>query len=139
MANQLLIRECREDEAPTLLELWRQSTHTSPTDTLEDIHQAMKCSAASVLVADIDGRIVGSVIGTFDGWRGNIYRIAVLPEARRLGVARSLLAEAETWMAAQGARRITALVEKDHPWATGFWNAAGYTWHQSMIRYFRDI
>ena len=67
MANQLLIRECREDEARALLELWRQSTHASPTDTVEDIQQAMKCSAASVLVADIDGRIVGSVIGTLDG------------------------------------------------------------------------
>ena len=140
MAHQLLIRECHEDEAAMLLELRRQSdADASPTDTLEDIQQAMKCSAASVLVAEIDGRIVGGIIGTFDGWRGNIYRIAVLPEARRQGAARRLLAEVETWMSAQGARRITALVEKDHPWATGFWNAAGYTWHQSMIRYFRDI
>lgn len=140
MANQLQIRECHENEAATLLELWRQSDAvTSPTDTLEDIQQAMKCKAALVLVAEQGGRIVGSIIGTFDGWRGNIYRLAVLPEARRRGVARRLVAEAENWMAGQGARRITALVEKDHPWATGFWNAAGYTWHQSMIRYFRNI
>jgi len=34
---------------------------------------------------------------------------------------------------------LTALVEKDHPWATGFWNAAGYQLHESMSRYFRDI
>jgi len=27
---------------------------------------------------------------------------------------------------------LTALVEKDHPWATGFWNAAGYQLHESM-------
>ena len=140
MANQLIVRECQEDEGTSLLELWRQSDAVaSPTDTIEDIQQAMKCSAASVLVAEIDGRIVGSVIGTFDGWRGNIYRLAVLPEARRLGVARRLVAEAENWMAGQGARGITALVEKDHPWATGFWSAIGYTWHQSMIRYFRNI
>jgi hypothetical protein len=28
------------------------------------------------LVAEIDGRLVGSIIGAFDGWRGNIRRLA---------------------------------------------------------------
>jgi hypothetical protein len=45
----------------------------------------------------------------------------------------------EKWMAEQGCHRITALVEKNHPWATGFWTAAGYELHESMSRYFRDI
>jgi hypothetical protein len=35
--------------------------------------------AASLLVATIDNQIVGSVIGGWDGWRGNIYRLAVTP------------------------------------------------------------
>jgi hypothetical protein len=34
---------------------------------------------ANVLVAEVEGQIVGSIIGTFDGWRGNIYRLAVHP------------------------------------------------------------
>jgi hypothetical protein len=46
---------------------------------------------------------------------------------------------AEKWMGEQGCHRITALVEKDHPWATGFWNSAGYQLHESMSRYLRDI
>ena len=46
MANQLLFRECREDEPPTLLELRRKSTHSSPADTLEHIQQALRRSAA---------------------------------------------------------------------------------------------
>jgi GNAT superfamily N-acetyltransferase len=54
-------------------------------------------------------------------------------------VARTLVDAAEKWMSEQGCHRITALVEKDHPWATGFWNAAGYELHGSMSRYFRDI
>ena len=28
-------------------------------------------------------------------------------------------------------KRITALVEKDHPWAVGFWNSQGY---QHLVR-----
>ena len=50
-----------------------------------------------------------------------------------------LVAEAEKRMADLGARRITALVEKDHPWATGYWDAAGHEEHHLMARYFRDL
>ena len=78
-----------------------------------------------------------SVLGPLPG--GEFYRLAVSPEVRRRGVARMLVDTAEKWMAEQGCHRITALVEKDHPWATGFWTAAGYELHESMSRYFRDV
>ncbi len=37
------------------------------------------------------------------------------------------------------AKRITALVERDHPWATGFWDAAGYDLDEGMARYVRNL
>ena len=140
MADEISIRECREDESQTVLELWQQADAVvSPTDTLAQVLAAINHAAASFLVAETGGRVIGTIIGTFDGWRGEIYRIAVVPEFRRLGVAQMLVEAAEKWMAGQGCRRITALVERDHPWATGFWDAAGYQRHESMLRYFRDI
>jgi GNAT superfamily N-acetyltransferase len=106
-----------------------------PTDSLEQVKVAINHSAALFLVAESKGNIVDTIIGTFDGWRGEVYRLAV----RRRGVARMLVDGAEKWMGEQGCHRITALVEKDHPWATGFWNSAGYQLHESMSRYLRDI
>ena len=87
------------------------------------------------LVAESEGRI----IGTWDGRRGEFYRLAVSPEVRCRGVARMRGDTAEKWMAEKGCHRIIALVEKEHPWATGFWTAAGYELHESMSRYFRDV
>ena len=140
MADEIHIRECREDESQAVLELWQQADAVvSPTDTLEQVRVAIKHVASSFLVAESGARMIGTIIGTFDGWRGEIYRIAVVPEFRRLGVARMLLEAAEKWMAEQGCHRISAIVEKDHPWATGFWDAAGYQWHESVIRYIRNI
>jgi ribosomal protein S18 acetylase RimI-like enzyme len=86
-----------------------------------------------------DGRFVGSVIGTFDGWRGNIYRLAVLPDMRRQGCARSLVAEVERRLVEEGARRISALVEEDRPWAMAFWQSAGYEVDARTTRYVKNF
>ena len=92
---------------------------------------------------DASDRIVGSVIGGWDGWRGNIYRLAVAPEARRHGVAAALVREVSARLAREkGARRITALVEKAHPDAVGFWDSMaseGYVFDPRIVRYVKTV
>jgi ribosomal protein S18 acetylase RimI-like enzyme len=134
------IRACKIEDAEAVLELWRQGNATpSVTDTIGDLQRAVNNLAANVLVAEVDGRIVGSIIGTFDGWRGNIYRLAVLPDYRRQGVASALVVEVEKKLEEQGAKRITALVEKDHPSAMSFWDAVGYRVDERIVRRVRTL
>ena len=140
MNEALSIRECGGEEAQSLLDLWRRAEATvTYTDTIEDIQRVIGDRAAIVLVAEADDRLVGSVIGTFDGWRGNLYRLAVHTGYRRQGIARKLVSEVEKRLVKRGVKRITALVEKDHPRATGFWDARGYEVDPNMVRYFRNI
>ena len=140
MQEALSIRECGQGEAQSLLALWRKAGATvGVTDTVEDIQRVIGHSAAIVLVAELDAHIVASVIGTFDGWRGNIYRLAVDPEYRRQGLAHKLVDELDNRLASMGVKRITALVEKDHPWAVGFWNSQGYQHDQTIVRYVRNL
>ena len=139
-AGSLSIRACRVEDVEGVLELWRQAEATpGVTDTADDLRRAVTDSPAHVLVAEVGGRIVGSVIGTFDGWRGNIYRLAVHPDHRRKGVARALVAEVEGMLTRQGAKRITALVEKAHPWAMNFWEAVGYLVDERIVRRVRTL
>jgi len=109
MVDEIIIRECGEDEDQAVLGLWQQVGNVvlSPTDNFEEVQAAIHHSAALFLVAESEGRMLGVT--------------------------------AEKSMAEQGCHRITALVGKDHPWATGFWTTAGYELHESMSRYFRDV
>ena len=127
MADEIILRQCSEDDIESVLELWRAAGSTpSMTDTSDDLRTTINSGASSVIVAVSGGTVAGSIIGAFDGWRGNLYRLAVHPDYQRRGIARRLLSEAETWLRAQGAKRVGAVVEKDHPWAVGFWEASGF-------------
>src|SRR5207237_9088394 len=138
--SDFVLRECRSEDVGAVLQLWRQAEATpGVTDTADDLRRAVEEGPAIVLVAEVQGRVVGSIIGTFDGWRGNIYRLAVHPDHRCQGVARALLVEAEKRLTRQGAKRITALVERNHPLAMSFWEAVGYRVDERIVRRVRTV
>ena len=143
MADAAAIRPARPDQAQQILEVWQDAEATpSPTDTRAEVTKLLGEPAAVLLVAEADGRLVGTVIGGWDGWRGNIYRLAVLPAYRRRGIARALVGEAQRRLFRMGARRISALVDSDHPWATDFWDslgASGYRHDERMRRYVKTL
>ena len=136
------IRPCRLDECAEVLALWeRAGAIPSPTDTLEEVTRLVRDHADDLLVAIQQGAVVGSVIAGWDGWRGNIYRLAVAPEARRRGLARRLVQEAARALRAKGARRISALVERHEAHAVGFWDAladGGWRPDERMLRYVKN-
>jgi ribosomal protein S18 acetylase RimI-like enzyme len=143
MSSDIAIRPVRGNELAAVLRLWEEADVTPPsvTDSIEGLTRLIQEPGAVLLVAAIDGRIIGSVIGGWDGWRGNIYRLSVTPEYRRRGVARQLVEEISSALFDKGADRLSALVEHEHPWAIGFWESLrdlGYENDPRFARYIVD-
>ncbi|MCH7621223.1 MAG: GNAT family N-acetyltransferase [Chloroflexi bacterium] len=79
-----------------VLALWvRAETEPSPTDTPSALRKRMERDPALFVVATDGSEVIGSLMGGWDGWRGNMYRLAVDPQHRRLGLARRLVEEGE--------------------------------------------
>jgi ribosomal protein S18 acetylase RimI-like enzyme len=132
----MVIRPARPRDVEAVLAVWtRADAVPSATDDIDGVRALLAHDPGSLLVADLDGEIVGTLIAAWDGWRGNMYRLAVVPERRRDGIAGALARAGHDRLDALGCRRISAIVVGDHDHAVGFWEDAGYEWQGGIRRY----
>lgn len=135
------IRVAGEGDAQAVLAVWdaARSAGADVTDGPEDYARLLARSPDAVLVAEEDGVVVGTVIAAWDGWRGAIARLAVLPSHRRRGVGRALVDAGEQRLRDHGARRVNVLVYSDDEGAADLWTERGYVTDSRIVRYWRDI
>ncbi|HEX4464540.1 MAG TPA: GNAT family N-acetyltransferase [Solirubrobacterales bacterium] len=139
--EEVTIRRCRHEDAQAVLDLWAQerSEHASTADRLEDVERLIEDSPAALLVAERGGEIVGALIAAWDGWRGNMYRLAVSRGYRREGIGIALTRAGEEYLLSRGVHRVTALVAFEDEVAGAFWESAGYPQDPEIGRRVRNL
>lgn len=139
--GEITVRRCTDDDVDAVLRLWSlaRNRHASTPDRREDVESLVEGGPAVLLVAETAGEVVGTAIAGWDGWRGNIYRLAIHPDHRRLGIGLRLIRAAEAYFREQGAARVTALVAFDDEAANSFWDSAGYPQDREIGRRVRNI
>jgi ribosomal protein S18 acetylase RimI-like enzyme len=132
-----VIRAAVAADTAAVLSLWQRARSgvASVSDDEAMIERLLATDPEALLVTECDGAVVATLIAAWDGWRGNMYRLAVAPELRREGIARELVAAGERRLGEKGCFRITALVWSEDDPALDFWDAAGYA-HDPRIRRF---
>jgi ribosomal protein S18 acetylase RimI-like enzyme len=133
------VRPARRDEIAAILRLWAEAAaEPGVPDGPEAVEALLDRDEGSLIVGVVDGELAGAIVAGWDGWRGSIYRLAVLEVHRREGLGLHLVNEAEAFLRARGARRIQALVYANDDRARAFWEAAGYALDERLVRYVRD-
>ncbi len=133
------IRAASRADVEAVLGLWRDAAaEPGVPDSPEAVTALLDRDQESLLVATDGSDIVGAIVAAWDGWRGSIYRLAVLPDHRRAGLGLELVNAAEDALRTRGARRIQALVYVKDDRARAFWEAAGYDLDERLVRYVRD-
>ena len=140
-ADGVEVRAAEEADIAGVLDLW--SVARSPIATTEDDATALRHlldhGSATLLVARLDDLIVGTAIAAWDGWRGHIHRLAVLPAYRRQGIGRRLIDAGHERLRGWGAERVNAAVGAGEPDPIAFWIALGYRRDSGVTRYAKNL
>jgi ribosomal protein S18 acetylase RimI-like enzyme len=123
-------------------DLWQsveRGVHIGRSDTLTEIGKKITRDPELFLVAEVNGMIVGSVIGGFDGRRGLIYHLAVATSFRSLGIGSRLMNEVETRLRAKGCLKCYLLVTVDNPEAGDYYKQRGWYEMDTVRLYGKDL
>jgi ribosomal protein S18 acetylase RimI-like enzyme len=134
------LRSAIPDDAESIVGVWREAdAEPTTTDDPGRVRQLVAGDADALIVADDDGRLVGTVIAGWDRWRGNIYRLAVVPDHRGEGLGRRLVGEAVRRLHAAGAARLSAIVVDDDEEAMAFWTTVGWDRQTARARFVKNL
>lgn len=78
------------------------------------------------LVGELDGKIVASVMGGYEGHRGWINYLAVHPDYRRKGFGKEIMLEVEERIRKKGCPKINLQVRASNQDVIAFYQAIGF-------------
>lgn len=100
----------------------------------EEILMTIKLNPTSCLVAEVEGKIVGAVIGAFNGRRGWINHLAIDEKFQKKGYGTKLFDACEQALKKVGARVIILSVEYKNLKALPFYLTRNYIpYHEALL------
>jgi ribosomal protein S18 acetylase RimI-like enzyme len=127
--DAIIIRRFNTKDYPGIINLWEKaklSYRPEGRDSFENIKTQIDDGKVIFLVAEANSVIVGCVLGTNDGRKGWINRLAVDPEIRRRRIASRLVKELEGIFDRLGLEVVACLIEKDNSISKNFFKRLGY-------------
>lgn len=130
------IRDLSIADYDDLIHLWGEAelpSRPQGRDSREAIARQMAGGTSLFLGAEQDGQLVGAVLGTHDGRKGWINRLAVHPAHRRHGIGRALVHAVEARLHGMGIGIIGSLIEDWNEDSFAFFARLGYVAHRDIV------
>jgi RimJ/RimL family protein N-acetyltransferase/predicted N-acetyltransferase YhbS len=128
------IRACTVADYDQVTALWRAAgLGPRPSDNRDEIAKKLRRDPDLFLVACDGPRIIGSVLGGWDGRRCWVYRMAVHPDYQRQGIGRALMTELEARFRAKGALAINLIFNANNAQARSFYRGLGYEDRENAV------
>lgn len=133
----LEIRTLTLNDYRSIIELWKRAGLPSKPrgrDSKQQMKQQMKTFPEFFIGAFHFGKLIGVVIGSYDGrMKGWINRLAVDPKYRRKRVGQQLIDAVEEALEKHGAAILCALIEVSNEESLGLFQKMGYVADQKIL------
>jgi ribosomal protein S18 acetylase RimI-like enzyme len=110
-----------------VVDLWRKCNLVVPqNDPVEDIQRKLVFQPDLFFVALLDGKVIGSIMVGYEGHRGWMNYLAVLPEHQRRGYGRKLVEKAVDELKRLGCLKVNLQVRKSNVSVVEFYKHLGF-------------
>jgi ribosomal protein S18 acetylase RimI-like enzyme len=130
------------EDYPSARSLWENSgtgIHVRRSDEPEEIQKKLQRDPDLFLVAEAEGKMIGTVIGGFDGRRGLVYHLAVEAAFRQHGVGSLLMDEVERRLKAKGCLKCYLMVTAENDNAMRFYEGCGWERMDAIYTYCKEF
>lgn len=126
--NEVTIRAYQPDDKKDVVALWELVFADDPAwNRPEDvIKQKLSVQPELFLVAEYDGRIVGTTLAGYDGVRGWLHHVATHPDYQRTGVAEKLIEQAQLGLKKYGCVKLNLQVRSSNADVVAFYQRLGF-------------
>ena len=108
-------------------------THSSMEWSKKDIDRKLSIKDDLFIIGELNKRIIASAMAGYDGHRGYIYYLAVLPEYQKKGIGTSLLSLIEKKLYKVGCPKINLFVRNTNIKVKTFYKINKYEMQDSEI------
>ena len=134
----IVLRSITDEEVATAMSVWLDSglpIKPRGRDTPGNLRSLRAADPELFIGAFEGGRMVGVVLGTDDRRKGYVNRLAVLPHARRRGIAKMLVRHCEDVFRERGRQVICAMIEEYNDHSESLFLEIGYKREDDIIYY----
>jgi len=122
------IRQFKDSDRSAVIELWQACELTRPWNNPDqDISRKLAIQPELFFVGEISGKITASAMAGYDGHRGSVFYLAVLPEYQGRGFGKQLMQQIEVTLKAMGCPKLNIVVRSSNEKVLGFYKSLGYS------------
>lgn len=132
------IRIMTIDDYPEVYKLWTDISGfsmKSVDDSYDGVAMFLRRNPTTSVVAEEDGRIVGSILCGHDGRRGCLYHVCVHPEFRLKGIGKSMVVFAMEALRREHISKVSLIAFTKNDIGNAFWNTIGWTKREDINYY----
>lgn len=134
----IVIREMKQEDYEEIYKLWNTINGfgmRSIDDSREGIERFIKRNPTTSVVAEIDGKIVGTILCGHDGRRGCFYHVCVQKEYRTYGIGKSMALAAMQALQKEHINKVCLIAFKSNEVGNRFWKSVGWNFREDLNYY----
>ena len=125
--KNIKIRLYNDSDQEKVIKLWELCELTRQwNNPIKDIQRKLTVQSELFLVLEKDGEILGSIMGGFDGHRGNVNYLGIHPDHKNKGLGKLLMNRIEVELIKMGCPKINLMVRDANIDVQQFYKVIGY-------------